>query len=271
MKRSDQNRKQQIRIKKSSAKVKKIRAAAKKPKGANAGVKRNKLKPLYSFKLSRPDDTQSRRIFDKKPSDFTDEEIKRLVKGVNDRLYLLEKAGLTLESRTYQNIMHYAEGGDRMYNINDDKMTVRVTGDLSRFQTPQEKYDYIRRLQQIMSNQTSTAGGTMKQLQRAYESFMQNPMLFTNAPNGEKMPVKLSFNDYREIWKSYKANVEPDQNGKWESDDVIDFIHAVSARGYEDIPPESLDRAFRYWQENKKDYEDMYEFMIDNPDVFSTI
>ena len=264
-------KKNTVRIKKSGAKVKKIRAGAKKPKGANAGIKRNKLKPLYSFKLSRLDDTQSRRIFDKKPSDFTDEEIKRLVKGVNDRLYLLEKAGLTLESRTYQNIMHYAEGGDKMYNINDEKMTVRVTGDLNRFKTPQEKYDYIRRLQQIMSNQTSTAGGTMKQLQRAYESFMQNPMLFTNAPNGEKMPVKLSFNDYREIWKSYKANVEPDQKGKWESDDVIDFIHAVSARGYEDIPPESLDRAFRYWQENKKDYEDMYAFMIDNPDVFSTI
>lgn len=264
-------KKNTVRIKKSSAKVKKVKAGAKKARGANAGIKRNKLKPLYSFRLSRPDDTQSRRIFDKKPSDFTDEEIKRLVKGVNDRLYLLEKADLTLESKTYQNILHYAEGGDRMYNLNEDKMTVRVTGDLSRFQTPQEKYDYIRRLQQIMSNKTSTAGGTMDVLKNAYESFMENPKLYTTTSEGEKIPVKLSFNDYREIWKSYKANVEPDQNGKWESDDVIDFMHVASARGYEEIPPESLDRAFRYWQENKKNYEDMYMFLIDNPNIFSEI
>lgn len=264
-------KKNTVRIKKSSAKVKKVKVGAKKLRGANAGVKRNKLKPLYSFKLSRPDDTQSRRIFDKKPSDFTDEEIKRLVKGVNDRLYLLEKADLTLESRTYQNILHYAEGGDRMYNLNEDKMTVRVTGDLSRFQTPQEKYDYIRRLQQIMSNKTSTAGGTMDVLKNAYESFMENPKLYTTTPEGDKIPVKLSFNDYREIWKSYKANVEPDQNGKWESDDVIDFMHVASVRGYEEIPPESLDRAFRYWQENKKNYEDMYMFLIKNPNIFSEI
>lgn len=271
MKRSDQNKKQQIRIKKSSAKVKTVRAGAKKPKGGNAGVKRNKLKPLYSFKLSKPDDAKSRRIFDKKPSDFTDEEIKRLVKGVNDRLYLLEKADLTLESRTYQNIKHYAEGGDKMYNINEDKMTIRVTGDLSRFQTPQEKYDYIRRLQQIMSNQTSTAGGTMKALEKAYGSYMENPKLYKTAPSGDKIPISITFSEYREIWKSYKANVEPDENGKYESDDVIDFMHAIKAQGYEDIPPASLDKAFRYWQENKKNYEDMFSFIIKNSDIFSEV
>ena len=150
------------------------------PKTRKKVPKAKKVKPkislgsLYSFKRSKENDPLSRKIFDKKPSSFTKDEINKLVKGVNDRLYKLEKAGLAQESRAYQNIMRYAMGGDPAYNVDLAKGTVRLTQDMSRFKTKQEMYDYINRAQQILSNQTSSVGGTNKAIKKAYESFMKN-------------------------------------------------------------------------------------------------
>lgn len=247
------------------------------PKTRKKVPKAKKVKPkislasLYSFKRSKEDDPLSRKIFDKKPSSFTKDEINKLVKGVNDRLYKLEKAGLAQESRAYQNIMRYAMGGDPAYNVDLQRGTVRLTQDMSRFKTKQEMYDYINRAQQILSNQTSSVGGTNKAIKKAYESFIKNPQMYSISRDGRLMPVSLSLDEYRNIWKAYKDNVEPDEKGKYESQTVIDFIHATRAMGYYDIPPEQVGAAFKYYSQQQGQYEDMFAFMIDNPNVFSEI
>ena len=50
----------------------------------------NDLKPLYTYHRAKPDDPMSRKIFDRKPSDMSMDEIRKLVKGVIDRLFKLE-------------------------------------------------------------------------------------------------------------------------------------------------------------------------------------
>lgn len=251
-------------------KIRKKRAAAKKVKTA-APKRVNALAPLYSYTRSKPNDPLSRKVFDKKPSTFTKAEINKLIKGVNDRLYKLEKAGLAQESKAYQNIMRYAMSGDPAYNVDPEKGTVRLTQDMSRFKTKQDIYDYINRAQQILSNQTSSVGGTNKAIKRAYESFMKNPQMYSISRDGRMMPLQLSLDEYRNIWKAYKSNVEPDEKGKYESQTVIDFIHATRSMGYYDIPPEQMGNAFKYYAQQKGQYEDMFAFMIDNPNVFSEI
>lgn len=261
------------KVKKGSAKTKKLKS------GKAKKVRVDTLKPLYNFRRSKEGDSQSRKIFDKKPSEFTPDDIRHLVKGVNDRLYKLEKSGLADYSKTYQNIMKYASSGDPMYNLNLDKGTVRATSDMSRFKTDQERYDYIRRLQEIMSNQTSTIGGTNQAIQKAYETFQKNPQLLISRKDvdeeGNEITVlvrlPISLEEYKAIWKQYKENVKPDEEGKWESQTVIDFIHGTRQMGYYDIPEDRISEAFKYYVENKDEYEDMYAMLIDNPDIFSEL
>lgn len=232
----------------------------------------NDLKPLYTFHRAKPDDPMSRKIFDRKPSDMSMTEIRKLVKGVNDRLYKLEKAGKQMESKTYQTIAKYAaENQLNMYNINPDTGAIRVTQDLGRFPTAEARYQYIRRLQEILSNETSTVGGTNRAMKKAYNSFMKNPKVMQPDASGKLKPINLSFNEYKKIWKTYKSNVEPDENGKYESDTVIDFIQATREMGYEDIPESSLAKTFAYYEQEKDGYADMYSFLINNPNVFSDI
>lgn len=247
------------------------------PKTRKKVPKAKKVKPkislasLYSYRRSKENDPLSRKIFDKKPSSFTKDEINKLVKGVNDRLYKLEKAGLAQKSKAYQNIMRYAMGGDPAYNVDLERGTVRLTQDMSRFKTKQEMYDYINRAQQILSNQTSSVGGTNKAIRSAYETFMKNPQMYSINKDGKIKPLRLSLEEYRNIWKAYKSNVEPDDKSKYESQTVIDFIHATRAMEYYEIPPEQLNKAFKYYAQQKDQYEDMFAFMIDNPGIFSEI
>lgn len=261
-------------------KVKKSKGRSKKVTTKKAVKPRvDSLKPLYAFTRSKADDPQSRKIFNKKPSEFSDEDIRHLVKGVNDRLYKLEKAGLAEYSKTYQNIMKYATSGDPMYNLNIDKGTVRATQDMKRFKTDQEKYDYIRRLQEIMSNKTSTVGGTNEAIKKSYETFNKNPQLLKRVEDtdaeGNKVihmvPLDISMEEYKKIWKAFKDNVQPDKDGKWESQTVIDFIHATREMGFYDIPEDMVGEAFRYYDQTKGQYDDMYAMLIDNPGVFSDL
>ena len=232
----------------------------------------NDLKPLYTYHRANPQDPMSRKIFDRKPSDMSLAEIRKLVKGVNDRLYKLEKAGKQMESKAYQSIAKYAaENQLNMYNINPETGAIRVTQDLSRFPTNEAKYQYIRRLQEILSNETSTVGGTNAAMKKAYKSFMQNPKVMQPDASGRLQPVNLSFDEYKRIWKIYKSNVEPDENGKYESDTVIDFIQATREMGFEDIPDSALAKTFSYYEQERDQYQDMYAFLINNPDVFSDI
>ena len=238
----------------------------------------NDLKPLYAFHRARSDDDASRKIFDKKPSEMSIADIRKLVKGVNDRLYKLEKAGMQMESKTYQNISKFAaENQLNMYNINPDTGAIRVTQDLSRFPTAEAKYRYIRRLQEILSNKTSTVGGTNRAMKKAYDSFMKNPLLqyqVKDPHDPEKeitMTYDLSFNEYKNIWKGYRKSIESDKKAKFESDTVIDFIQATRDQGYEDIPKDLIADAFKYYQQERKRYSDMYAFLINNPNVFSDI
>lgn len=223
------------------------------------------LQALYEHQLKNPNDPMSKKIYNRKPSSFSKEEINRLVKGVNDRLYKLEKAGLKDDSRIYYWINEYAinKGNPKnYYNVRSDG-TIRVTSDLSRFSTPKEKYDYITQLQNILSAKTSQVGGVNKALRKAYKTFIKNPVIVKAGANN------ISFEEYKNVWKTYRDNVVGDDKGRYESDDVIDFLTAKVDNNLGEIPKDKLATTMKYYNQNKALYSDMYDFINQNLDMFS--
>lgn len=224
-----------------------------------AKQRRSKLSPLYEYALNE----RGSRIYSKKPHEFTKAEINQLAKGVNDRLYKLEKAGLDEYSQEYQMIKKYAvDNYLNMYNLDLDTGKVRVTRDLQNFPDNEAKYDYIRVMQNIMNAKTSTIAGTKEAMGKAYESFMQRPDIV-------KQGVGISQDTYNDIWKAYRDKVKPNKKERLKSDVVMDFISAITDLGYNDIPSADIYKAFELFDEGSDNpYHDFYEMA---PDVFSSI
>lgn len=203
---------------------------------------RNRLELLYENRINK----RGERIYTLKPSQFTDQDIKDLAKGVNDRLYKLEKAGLQEYSQEYKQIEKYAvQGYLNMYNVNLDKGTIRVTADMSRIDE-RDKAKYIRTLQNIMAAKTSTISGTRKAMKKAYKSFMKRPDIKKSAPN-------LTEKQYKDIWKAYRDKVKPNKKERLGSDVVLDFISSISQLGYYDISSAEISKSFDLWEESLDD------------------
>lgn len=193
------------------------------------------LKSLYSFKYN----DKGQKVFDKKPSSFTKEELQKMVKTINDRLYKLEKAGLEEDSKLYRNLKKYSEtqsGENGIFNVKDDK--VRISSNLNRFgETNAEKYQNIKFIQGYLSSETSTVGGTNRAFKKAFKSFKENPK-FLKYENTKNMTLK----DYKNLWKIYRNNVSEDAKDKLGSDVVV---NAVKSDLYE-LSDDKILKALKY-------------------------
>lgn len=170
------------------------------------------LKELLKYTVNKV----GRKIFEKKPSKFSDAEVKKLVKGLNDRLYKMEKAGVAEDSKLYQNLKKYAKDGSNLFNIKGEK--VRVTSDLARFGKGAAKLQNINYLLGYLTASTSTVGGTKQAIKKAYETFKNNPAL--KGTPGENMTLE----EYKRIWKVYRDHVSEDKKGVLGSEMVVNMF-----------------------------------------------
>ena len=60
-----------------------------------------------------------------------------------------------------------------------------------------------------------------------------------------------------------------DDKGRYESDDVIDFLTAKVDNNLGEIPKDKLATTMKYYNQNKALYTDMYDFINQNLDMFS--
>ena len=170
-------------------------------------VKRGKTKKAYIRKtlLKQKTTKKGNEIYNIPPSKVRDAELKRLVKRANDRLYKLEKAGVTDKSREYRTVEHYAVGNPKgkgfIYNVDQEKGRIRFTSSTfikgsdgrRRKMTTEERSYLINTVRNFLNAETSTISGTKKAFSRAYMTFMQN--------NGKRS--SMSEADYEKMWKIY--------------------------------------------------------------------
>lgn len=144
-------------------------------------------------------------------------EIIKLARKVNDRLRRLERAGMQEESQEYRTIERYAvKKNSNYYNVNLDKGTIRATKDFSRFNTASDVYAYKATLEGIINAETSTIRGTKRSIKRSYTNFMES--------RTHELKPGMTFEQYRNIFKIYRTQVEPDKKDHFSSDTVLDLI-----------------------------------------------
>lgn len=189
------------------------------------------LKELLKFTLN----ASGGKIFQKKPSTFTNAEIKKLVKGINDRLYKMEQTGWADDSQLYQNITKYAENQSDMgiFNITPEGKP-RITSDITRFGEGAEKYQNINYLLNYLTAKTSTSTGTKQAMMKRYESFKNRPDIANK---------NITFDQYRNLWKTYRENVSADAKERYGSDVVLS---AVKSFDFYDLPQDKLVQAMDY-------------------------
>lgn len=177
-----------------------------------------------------------KKIFDRKPSSFSEAEIKKLVKVMNDRLYKLEKTGQDDFSVLYNNIEKYSKNqidNKGIFNITKGGKP-RITSDLSRFgSTMKERYENISRLLGYLTSKTSTATGTKEVMKRRYETFKNNPDIKGH---------DITLEQYKEIWTAYRKYVKEDMKEKYGSDVVLSAIK----EGFYDMNSSQLMKAMKY-------------------------
>lgn len=149
--------------------------------------------------------------FDIVPSQVTEAEFKRLVKRANDRLYKLEKRGLTEKSREYRLVEHYAisdpNGKGSIYNVTmtDGSPTrIRFTSSLKGLNSKEKAY-LVNTVRNFMLAETSTISGTKKAFNRAYQTFINKP--------GRSKISNITQEQYEKIWSVYRDMVEQDLLG----------------------------------------------------------
>lgn len=215
---------------------------AKKKRKAVTLPKRRK-KQLFRQKKG----SQGYKIYDVKAKDVTEKDIKWLVKTLNKRLYNLEKKGLEDISQEYRAIKHYAtselKGKGKMYNVDYEKGTIRITSDLSRFETQEEKTYFINTLRNIYKSRTSTATGTKAVLKESYKKFLETT---------EKTSKEIPFEKYADIWKTYREVVSEAKKEKSASDVIIELITNTN---FYDLSTEEMVEAM----EVMNNYEDVWE------------
>ena len=190
------------------------------------------IKDLLKFTVNEV----GKKIFDKKPSSFSEAEIKKLVKVMNDRLYKLEKTGQDDYSVLYNNIEEYSKNqidNKGIFNITKGGKP-RITSDLSRFgSTMKERYENISRLLGYLTSKTSTATGTKEVMKKRYETFKKNPDI-----KGHDFTLE----QYKELWYAYRKYVKEDMKEKYGSDVVLSAIK----EGFYDMNSTQLMKAMKY-------------------------
>lgn len=218
------------------------------------GGKRQKgvhfLSTLLKFK-----EKAGKRKFKLKAAELSTQDIKHLAKVANDRLYKLEKAGLSGASRAYQSVMKYAVNGfNNQYNVNLNNSTVRFTRDIKRVK---DKNKFIESLRQFLTNTTSTKGGTNKAIDKAYETFKNRPDIKGKPINRETF-VKLA--------KAYRTQLSQDAKDRLGSDIIVQLTKEV---GDFDIPAGDVATLMRYAEQSES--LEAYYTKISNEGWFSSI
>lgn len=172
------------------------------------------------------------------PSRVREEEFKRLVKQANDRLYKLEKAGLSGVSREYREVEHYAltdpAGKGDIYNVNPARATIRFTSSLKGL-SGQEKAYLINTVRNFLNAQTSTISGTKKAINKAFESFTSN--------NDMSKISNMNQEQYMNIWKAYRDVVEKD---KLEHKGYNVFMDLVKNTNFYQLTPAQMRETLSY-------------------------
>ena len=219
------------------------------------GGKREKGLHFLSTLLKFKETKSGKRRFKLNALKLSTQDIKHLAKVANDRLYKLEKAGLSGASRAYQNVMKYAvQGFNNQYNINLNNSTVRFTRDIKRVK---DKLKYIESLRQFLTNATSTKGGTNKAIDKAYETFKNRPDMNGKLINRDTF-VKLA--------KAYRTQLSQDAKDRLGSDIIVQLTKQV---GDYDIPSGDIATLMRYAEQS--DSLEEYYTKINNEGWFSSI
>ena len=147
-----------------------------------------------------------------KPSEVRPDELKKMIKTINDSLYRLERRGVAGKSAIYRTIEKYAlsdpNGTGKIYNVNDARGTIRISKDLTRFGKGEERSKLVNVLRNILTAKTRTVTGTKESLRKAYETVK------------ERYNFRGTQEQYGNIWKTFKEQVEPDKRAKIGSDTV---------------------------------------------------
>lgn len=186
--------------------------------------------------------------------------LKKLATKINQRLAKLENAGLQLDSNEYRNIMYYAiDKSDKMYNVDTTKGSIRVTTDLSRFNTLKELQHYQDTLKSIEESKTSTIRGTKAAIRKGQETLKEKLKI---RPGSMKFK-DIDYDKYREFWRIYRNNVTDKNKQKMNSDTIFNIM--VNEKGFYDLSEEDLETIAKYANsyrgENLEDiiYEDYEE------------
>lgn len=207
--------------------------------------KRKGRKPYIRKTLTKQKTTKKgNTIFSIPASKVREAEFKRLVKRANDRLYKLEKAGVTRESQEYRTVEHYAlsnpSGKGWIYNVNQQKGRIRFKGSLKNLSGSEKNY-LINTIRNFLNAQTSTVGGTKKAFKSAYQSFIDNKN------NGIK--GNITEEQYKNMWSVYHDQVKQDQLSS-KGYDV--FMELVRNTDFYTLDKEQMEQAFYYMSESEK-------------------
>lgn len=175
--------------------------------------------------------------YDIKASNITDAQIKRMAKLANDRLYKLEKSGMSEYSREYQLVEHYAVGDPAgkgsIYNVNEEKGRIRFTSS-TRGMTQEERSYYINTMRNFLNAETSTISGTRKAIDTAFQTFKEN--------HGSKLP-DLTVDQYQNLWKTYRESVLPD---RMSHEAYNAYLHLIENTNLYELSQDQLDMAVKY-------------------------
>lgn len=151
---------------------------------------------------------------------YSEDDIRKMVKKVNDSLYRLEKAGLESYSAEYRKIEKYAisnpNGTGKMYNVNELTGTIRVTKDLSRFETKKERAKFVEILENILAAETRTVSGTRKAMKKGFETVKS----LYNYKGTQKQ--------YETVWRAYRDIIASNKKSKVGSDKVMQMIEKTN-------------------------------------------
>lgn len=183
-------------------------------------------------------------IYNIPPSKVREAEFKKLVKRANDRLYKLEKAGITEDSHEYRMVEHYAlsnpKGKGWIYNVDPEKGRIRFKGSLKGLSSAEKQY-LINTIRNFLNAQTSTVGGTRKAFKQAYQSFINNPQ--------NKITGQITPDQYRNMWRVYHDNVKQD---KLTNQGYNVFMELIKKTNFYELDPEEMQQAFDYIAESDK-------------------
>lgn len=184
---------------------------------------------------------QDQRLYNITPSNVAKVDVDWMVNLINRRLRAIERAGLTEESREYQLISHYAnevEGKGKMYNVNQEKGTIRVSKDFRKM-TPEERAHAVTVMRNIIKAKTSTVKGTRAAMQKAFTSIMED--------NPELEKSGMTQEQYNEVWRAYHRSVSKDKRDRAAESNVI--MNLIKHHDFYSLDSEQLDRAFSYWSQ----------------------